>query len=338
MNGGPNELPRISAPLPWHEQEWTLLNQQLEAGQLPHALLFVGRQFTGKSQLAVALSRLLLCKHPQHSLNCGQCHACELSASGGHGDLRWVTPQEKSRVIKVDQVREVVRFANTTAGFGIRKVIVLTPAESMNVNAFNALLKSLEEPAKDTYFILVCDHLYGVPATIRSRCRILRLPTPATDTSLVWLDQTTGRRDQSRELLSLSDGLPLLAQQIYQSGVSEELAQQRQALEALLAEQISIQQACALSSELDTEVFLKNLTEDLQRLLASLTLEELSSKRGRELFTLLDEVNSLRRAVTGGANPNKQLMMEALMSKALRGFGDEPLGDRMQRRAGDRGL
>jgi DNA polymerase III subunit delta' len=321
---GPSELPLISAPLPWHEREWTRLNHQLEVGQLPHALLLVGRPYTGKSQLAIALSRLLLCAHSQGSLNCGQCHACELSASGSHGDFRWVTPQEKSRVIKVDQIRDVVRFANMTAGFGLRKVIVLTPAESMNINAFNALLKSLEEPAKDTYFILVCDHLYGVPATIRSRCHILRLPSPETETCLNWLDHTTGKRDKSHELLSLSGDAPLLAQQIYQSGISEELTQQRRALEALLAGKISVQQACALSSELDTEAFLKNLTEDLQRLLGSLTLELLRSKRGRMMFVLLDEINGLRQAVSGGSNPNKQLLVEALMSKAFRAYSDDP--------------
>ena len=104
-------------------------------------LLLDGVQYSGKSQLALSLSRLLLCAHAEGGLNCGRCHACELSAGGSHGDFRWVQPEGKSRVIKIDQIREVVRFSNMTAGFGLRKVMVLAPADSMNVNAFNALLK-----------------------------------------------------------------------------------------------------------------------------------------------------------------------------------------------------
>src|SRR5690606_10913494 len=114
----PSGLPPISAPLPWHEREWIRLTQQLDNGMLPHALLLVGRPYTGKSQLAMALARLLLCAHTEGALNCGRCHACELSAGGGHGDFRWVTPGEKSRVIKIEQIRDVVRFSTKTAGFG----------------------------------------------------------------------------------------------------------------------------------------------------------------------------------------------------------------------------
>ena len=332
------DLPTISSPLPWHQREWTLLTQQLNDGQLPHALLLVGRQHTGKSQLAIALSRLLLCAQPEDSLNCGKCHACALSASGGHGDFLWVKPGEKSRVIKIDQVREVVRFTSKTAGFGLRKVIVLAPAESMNVNAFNALLKSLEEPARDTHLILVCDHMHGVPATIRSRCHILHLSTPDTESALDWLESTTGQRALSEKLLSLSDGLPLLARDLYCSGGADELAGRRRALEAMISGSITVHQACALWGELEVSVILENLTGDLQRLLGSLPLERLRSKQGHILFSLLDEVARLRRAVSAGSNPSKQLLVEALLSKVHRRLGADLLGDNIHARTGDPGL
>jgi DNA polymerase-3 subunit delta' len=333
-----SELPPISTPLPWHEREWTQLNQQLEEEQLPHALLLVGRQHTGKAQLAMALSRLLLCAQPEGALNCGKCHACELSRTGGHGDFLWVTPGEKSRVIKIDQVRDVVRFTSKTAGFGLRKVIVLAPAESMNVNAFNALLKSLEEPASDTYLILVCDHMYGVPATIRSRCHIRHLSTPDTETSLQWLDLTTGQRDRSQELLSLSDGLPLLARELYSSDGADELAARRLALEGLIAGRITVHQAGALWSELEMSEILEHLTGDLQRLLGSLSMQRLRSQQGRVVFKLLDEVSRLRQAVSAGANPSKQLLVEALLSKVHRHLGADLLGDSIHAQIGDPGL
>ncbi|MCP5186541.1 MAG: hypothetical protein H6991_02120 [Pseudomonadales bacterium] len=86
-------------------------------------------------------------------LNCGHCHACDLSGSGNNGDLLWLAPEGKSRVIKIDAVRALVDFTNRTAGFGLRKVAVLCPAENMNASAANALLKSLEEPSAETYLI-----------------------------------------------------------------------------------------------------------------------------------------------------------------------------------------
>ena len=331
-------LPAISTPLPWHEREWARLHRQLKDGQLAHALLLVGRQHTGKEQLAMALSRLLLCAQPGDSLNCGECHACQLSATGGHGDFLWVTPKEKSRVIKIDQVREVVRFTSKTAGFGVRKVIVLAPAESMNVNAFNALLKSLEEPARDTHLILVCDNMHGVPATIRSRCQILHLPTPSAAASLDWLDRTTGQRELSEKLLSLSDGLPLLAAELYCSGGADEFAARRRALESLIAGRITVAQASALWGELEMSAILEQFTADIQRILVSLSIDRLRTRQGRVLFSLLDEVSQLHRAVSAGSNPSKQLLLEALMSKVHRGLGADLLGDSIPSRTGDPGV
>jgi DNA polymerase-3 subunit delta' len=135
-------------------------------------------------------------------------------------------------VIKVDQVRDAVQFATRTASFGQRKVIVLQPADTMNLNACNALLKSLEEPAGDTYWLLVCDRLYTLPATIRSRCQIQRLGMPEEAASLEWLEAVTGDAGQAADLLGLSDGRPLLAQQYFLDGDAGEVASRRRALRA----------------------------------------------------------------------------------------------------------
>lgn len=329
-----SHLSQISAPLPWHLKEWAHLQEQLAGGQLPHALLLVGGQCTGKSQLALALSRLLLCVQTEGLLNCGRCHACELSGSGNHGDFRWVEPLEKSRVIKIEQIRGVMRFTNKTASFGLRKVIVLAPADSMNANAFNALLKLLEEPPKDSYLILVCHRMYRIPATIRSRCQILRLATPHTESCLEWLDRTTGLREQSEQLLSLADGMPLLAQQLYSSGRAEDFSEKRLGLRALLGGDISVFQAGALWSEEHVSAFLDQIATELQRLLNSLSLEWLRSREGRAVFHLLDEVVRLQRAVSAGANPSKQLLIDALLSKCRRELGNGHLGDNIQPQIG----
>lgn len=323
----PAGLAEISLPLPWHSTDWAQVSEQLFAGQLPHALLLSGAQYTGKTQFALALSRLLLCAQAENGHNCGHCHACELSRSGGHGDFKWVEPEKDSRVIKVDQVRDAIAFTTKTAGFGLRKSVVLAPADTMNLSAFNALLKSLEEPAADTYLVLVCHGMHRVPATIRSRCQILRLTEPDRQTCLEWLDQTTDKREDSETLLDLADERPLLAQQLYHSAGAEEFAARRLAIRALLHGKISVTQAGALWKDEEVEAFLEHSAREIQQLLLNLSRNELQTATARAAFDLLDELARLRQAVGAGANPNKQLLLDAILSKFHRELGGGLLGD-----------
>jgi DNA polymerase-3 subunit delta' len=298
-------------------------------------LLLVGGQYSGKAQLALAMSRLLLCSQGEGGNNCGRCHACKLSASGSHGDFKWVQPQEKSRVIKIDQVRDLVQFTQKTAAFGMRKVIVIAPADSMNVSAFNALLKSLEEPAEGTYLILVCNRLHGVPATIRSRCQILRLVMPDAEASLSWLDAVTGNRKESQKLLTLAADRPLLAKQLYESADTEAYAQRSLAIQALLQGHISVSQAGAMWDDAEVSVFLEQCSGELQYLLRSLSRERLRTREVRAAFGLLDEIVRLQQAVSAGVNPSRQLLVESLLSKVRRELGGTPLGDNIQPQLGD---
>lgn len=319
-------IPEVSAPMPWQAQDWLQIYRQFDSGQLPHALLLAGAHHTGKSRLALALARMLLCENPVDGLNCGKCHACVLSAGGSHGDFRWLQPEEKSRVIKIDQVREVVDFANKTASLGRRKVVVLAPADSMNSNAANALLKSLEEPAADTYLVLVCHRLHGVPATIRSRCQIRKLAVPDASQSLQWLDQLTGEREQSETLLALADDRPLLAEQLYRGDNADALAALRLCLQGLLDGRVAATQAAALLAEVDTDQFLAQFATQLRSLLRNMPAARLGGTPGRAGFRLLDEVLRLQRAVAAGANPNRQLLVEAMLRKVHSELGETRLG------------
>ncbi len=313
--------------MPWHAAAWEQLGQQLAGGRLPHALLLTGPPDTGVAQCALALARLLLCAAPDGGLNCGRCHGCELSAAGSHGDLRWVEPEEKSRVIKVEQVRDTIGFTHGTAVQGERQVVVLSPADSMNVNACNALLKSLEEPAPGTYLVLVCARLHGVPATIRSRCQLLRLPSPPKQAGLAWLDTVTGDRAASEKLFELAEGRPLLAERLFREDQVEEVGGRKLALRALLAGEVHAPRVWGLWSDSDPGDFLALLCEELQHLARGLPPGDLGSRRGRAVFALLDEVLDLQRAVSAGANPGRQLLVDTLLTKCNRELGAAALGD-----------
>jgi len=309
-------LPRVSVPLPWQREHWNRLNRQLQGDRLPHALLLAGLEHSGTEQLALALARLLLCQQPGGGFNCGTCHSCELSASGSHGDFRWLQPEEKSRVIKIEQVRDLVSFITKTASFSARKVAVLAPAESMNLNAANALLKSLEEPGENTYLILVSRQLQGLPATIRSRCQIARLPAPSEDEALSWLQQVTGAaREECQRLLALCDGMPLLAEVIYREPDAEEQLAVGLACRGLVTAKLSAAEAIATLAEAPLETVLAQMATALQSHLRSLDRVALGSGTGRALFGVLDEIGRLSAAVSNGANPNRQLIAEVLAGK-----------------------
>lgn len=320
-------LPASSAPLPWQGESWSRLAGQQRSDKLPHALLLVGPQHTGKALLALALARLLLCAQPSNGRNCGQCHACALSASGSHGDWRWLQPETDSRIIKVEQVRELVEFTNRTASFGRCKVAVLAPAECMNASAANALLKSLEEPAADTYLILISHRPHGVPATLRSRCQILRPEVPTAEQSLVWLDRLTAERAQSETLLEVARGKPLLAQQLFREGSAQALAATQGALCGFMRGRVPLAEAAVALSELSVDAFLAQFAAQLRGLLRNCAGVDLSGYQGRALFVLLDDVMRLQRAVDAGSNPNRQLLLESVLGKYCRVLGAAGLGD-----------
>ena len=121
----------------------------------------------------MAMAALYLCeKQGTDGAACGSCHGCCMVKAGSHPDFITVERLEKKRDISVDQIREVLSFLALSGMESEKRVVLIDDAETMNIQAANALLKGLEEPSPGSLLLIVCHDLMRLPATIRSRCML----------------------------------------------------------------------------------------------------------------------------------------------------------------------
>lgn len=200
---------------PWHAPRWAALTGDL--ARLPHALLLHGPAGLGKEAFARRLAAGLLCERPVEELApCGRCHGCRLFAAGTHPDLTWVAPEEDRRGIVIDQIRALGAWFALTPHTAARKLAVVTPAEGMNLNAANSLLKILEEPPLGSVLLLVAHQPGRLPATVRSRCHKVAFAAPEHGTAQAWLEGQAG--PSTGLLLRLTGGAPLAALALARAG------------------------------------------------------------------------------------------------------------------------
>lgn len=222
---------------PWQKNDWARL-QELRK-RPAHGLLFKGSKGIGKLDLAINFAQGLLCQHPEASgFACRKCPSCHWFEQGSHPDYRLIQPQalsldgeeaddpkpvsgkKPSKQVSVDQIRGLADFFGMSAHQGGRRVIVIHPAEAMNTNAANALLKNLEEPPPGLLFILVSHKPQQLLPTILSRCLSFALPAPDAASASRWLAEQ-GVKNPA-DALAVSGFAPLQAVQLDEQLGSEE--------------------------------------------------------------------------------------------------------------------
>lgn len=194
---------------PWQTSNWQKLTSSQQNKRLAHGLLFHGVKGCGKKNFAIEFAHWLICEQPLVDKACGECKSCNLIKAESHPDLLYLMPEEEGKAIKVDQIRELISKISLTSHAQGYRVIIISPADALNINASNSLLKTLEEPPKNTILILISDKPSKLMPTIRSRTQMIRFDLPSESQSMEWLNQQN--IENADLLLKLCGGAPLAA-------------------------------------------------------------------------------------------------------------------------------
>ncbi len=269
---------------PWNKESWTRIAGNRE--KLHHGVLLTGQPGIGKPEFALALSELLLCQSAEMSppAPCRQCQSCRLFQSGSHPDFHSITTEQDSasaryplisqysnryqdsverdrktrhgRVINIDQIRLLIERFSTFSHLSGTKVALIHPADRMNMNAANALLKLLEEPPEHSVLILATSEPGRLPATVRSRCMEQPLTRPDTKSSLKWLAQFA-TAESGMMALHLANGGPVEARYLIDQGYLDQHEEYLRGVMGMYNRQIGAVDLAGQLAKLDFEIILK---------------------------------------------------------------------------------
>ena len=211
----------MTALYPWLMPIYHQIAQTFDEGLGHHAVLIKADSGLGVESLFDALAQKIMCV-AQGDKPCGQCHSCHLMQAHSHPDYHELSPID-GKDIGVDQVRDINEMVAQHAQQNGNKVVYVQGAERLTEAAANALLKTLEEPRTNTYFLLQTDSSASLLATIYSRCQVWNLSVPNEQTALDWLKSESAAENQEiLTALAMNLGRPLLALETLQQGLIEQ--------------------------------------------------------------------------------------------------------------------
>ena len=275
------------------------LKSQVKNDRLSHAYLFIGTRGTGKTTCARILARAVNCEHPENGNPCGKCAACRGILEGSVMDVVELDAASNNGVDNVRALREEAVFSPTTVK---KRVYIIDEVHMLSLQAFNALLKILEEPPEHLMFILATTELQKVPATILSRCQRHSFRRLEAETISNYLLEIAGR-----ENLTLDKDAADLIARLSDGGVRDSLS---------LLDQCSVHEKIDVEAVYSTlglagkrrisellDAVLRHNSEKALQLFASLWMEGKDPASVlRELSTLLRDVMLLRVAPKAGLN------------------------------------
>jgi DNA polymerase-3 subunit delta' len=284
----------------WQTKQFQQLWQAKNENRLAHALLLVGMKGTNKAKFADCFSRAFFCDRvTRDGESCGKCRSCRLTEGRAHPNVLWIEPEKEGAIIKVDQVREVNDFVNQTSLQGEYRIVIIHPADDMNINAANALLKTLEEPASGSLLILISDQNGSLPATVLSRCQRVVFPPPHSEETLAWLTSHPSRQNLFQAMIHLLEGKCDPVKSAAELQNNDPL----QMLDFLLTWVVDVLRL-QLNSDSD-RVINKDYAQHLIQLGQKTQL--------KKNVKLMEYIQHLRAQLCEGINFNKQMMLESIL-------------------------
>lgn len=278
---------------PWQAQLWNTLTGRFP--QLGHGLLFYGKKGCGKYAFAQHFLSWVLCLNKQSQGACGECSSCLWLKSDTHPNYVHITTdadnKKQNAKIKIEKIRELLPFVQQTVD-GWR-VIVIEPAEALNIASANALLKTLEEPGERVVIILLAEHYLKLPATIRSRLQHFALDRIAPEQAQLYLNEhlPTASSQQIQLLMNLSNQMPLQAMSLAEKDWLNRRAEFFQDWKKLVMQKsMPMQFATKWNKELNFHDFIE-MFEYLLADVVAFKLEQAIKNTDLELNTLAEQYN-----------------------------------------------
>ena len=268
--------PDTFADVKGQEHIVTTLKNQLKANRIGHAYLFTGTRGTGKTTVAKIFARTVNCENPTEDGPCGECRICRAIAAGASMNVIEIDAASNNGV---DNIREIVEEVSYSPAEGKYKVYIIDEVHMLSIGAFNALLKTLEEPPSYVIFILATTEVHKLPITILSRCQ-------RYDFKRISIDTITGRM---QELIDAEDvkveekALRYIAKTA-DGSMRDALSLLDQCIAFHLGHELTYDKVLDVLGAVDTEVFSRLLRNVLDRdVLGCVQLLEEIVMQGREL-------------------------------------------------------
>ncbi len=317
----------MTQELSWFNDTLSELCQRAAKASLPPALLIAGPKGIGKLVFARLFANKLLGLKDSF-----------------HPDYLELSPEEDKKNITVDQVRSLIHHLSQTAHGGGYKIVVIYPAESMNIAASNALLKTLEEPQGKTLIILCSHQPSRLVPTIISRCQRVKLQMPTRAEAEDFLNMHCEDGEMIKKTLDITGNRPLSALEIIQNDTIKFYEDCFDHLTEVVEHKKNPIALAEIWAKSDVEEYVNLMQVYLMKMIASpynekainsppQSLRDSSPRKGEQnipppfggrcpegaeggmsrIFLLLDKITEAKRSLQSQSNPNKQLLLENLL-------------------------
>lgn len=257
----------------------TTLKNQIKADRIGHAYLFCGTRGTGKTTVAKIFAKAVNCEHPVDGSPCGECTMCKNIAAGTSMNVIEIDAASNNGVDNIREIREEVSYRPTEGRY---KVYIIDEVHMLSIGAFNALLKTLEEPPEYVIFILATTEAHKIPITILSRCQRYDFKRITIDTIAARLDEL-----MKKEQVEVEEKAIRYIAKAADGSMRDALSLLDQCIAFYLGQKLTYDHVLEVLGAVDTDVFSRLLrqiiSQDVGKVLA--TVEELVMQ-GRELTQL----------------------------------------------------